>query len=101
VRRSRPGGLRRSFCSSATPALARDFSGQGIGPAVPAPPAEAGDDPGRYADRVADTFGRPSSVLGALRGLLPARAVGAVARLACVQPWARRRFVLEGAFGMG
>jgi geranylgeranyl reductase family protein len=85
--------------------LARDFSGEGIGPAVRsarlATEAVLGGDPGRYADRVADAFGRPSSILGALRGLLPARAVETVARLACVQPWARRRFVLEGAFGMG
>jgi geranylgeranyl reductase family protein len=86
--------------------LARDFSGEGIGPAVRsaclATEAVLGGDPGRYAARVADTFGPPPwSVLGALRGLLPASTVEAVARLACVQPWARRRFVLEGAFGMG
>ena len=107
VQRSRPRRISgdRFLLVGDAAGLARDFSGEGIGPAVRsaclAAEAVLGDDPGRYADRVADTFGRPSSVLGALRGLLPARAAGAVARLACVQPWARRRFVLEGALGMG
>ena len=107
VQRSRPRRISgdRFLLVGDAAGLARDFSGEGIGPAVRsaclAAEAVLGDAPGRYAERVADTFGRPSSVVGALRGLLPARAAGAVARLACVQPWARRRFVLEGAFGMG
>jgi flavin-dependent dehydrogenase len=85
--------------------LARDFSGEGIGPAVRsacfAADAIVAGEPARYAARIDETYGRPSTLLAALRGLLPARAVKTVARLACVQPWARRRFVLEGAFGMG
>lgn len=86
-------------------ALARDFSGEGIGPAVRsaglAADAILGGDPGSYPDRVAAAFGRPSALLGGVLGLLPARALEMAARLACTQPWMRRRLVLQGAFGMG
>jgi geranylgeranyl reductase family protein len=107
VQRSRPrrrAGDRFLLIGDAA-GLARDFSGEGIGPAVRsaclAAAAVVAGEPARYAARIDDTYGRPSTLLAALRGLLPTRAVETVARLACVQPWARRRFVLEGAFGMG
>ncbi len=86
-------------------ALARDFSGEGIGPAVRsarlAADAIVAGEPGRYPERIAAAFGTPSTVLGAVLGLLPARALEMAARLACTQSWSRRRLVLEGAFGMG
>jgi geranylgeranyl reductase family protein len=86
-------------------ALARDFSGEGIGPAVRsarlATDAILAGDPASYPERSAAAFGKPSAVLGAVLGVLPARALETAARLACTQPWARRRLVLEGAFGMG
>ncbi len=85
--------------------LARDFSGEGIGPAVRsaglAAEAILSGGVGTYPDRIAAAFGRPSRLLGAVLGLLPAGALEAAGRAACAQPWARRRLVLEGAFGMG
>ncbi|HKA29284.1 MAG TPA: NAD(P)/FAD-dependent oxidoreductase [Candidatus Binatia bacterium] len=107
VQRKRPRRLSgdRFLLVGDAAGLARDFSGEGIGPAVRsaclAAEAMAAGDPSRYGAAVEDAFGRPSGLLGAVLGLLPARAVEAAGRLACVQPWARRRLVLEGAFGMG
>src|SRR5262249_7475258 len=85
--------------------LARDFSGEGIGPAVrsaclAAETIESGD-LARYGAAIEETFGRPSGLVGAVLGLLPARAVEAAGRLAGAPAWARGRVVLEGAFGMG
>jgi len=85
--------------------LARDFSGEGIGPAVRsarlAADAIVSGDPATYPKRIGATFGRRSPLLGAILALLPAGALAAAARLSCTQPWVRRRLVLEGAFGMG
>ncbi len=107
VRRRRPRRLAgdRFLLVGDAAALARDFSGEGIGPAVRsarlAADALVADGPGTYPDRIAEAFGSPSPLLGGLLGLLPARALATAARLACTQSWIRRRLVLEGAFGMG
>jgi len=85
--------------------LARDVSGEGIGPAVRsaglAAEAIVAGDPATYPDRIAAAFGGSSTTLAALLALLPAAMATTAARLACRLPWARRRLVLEGAFGMG
>ena len=107
VQRRRPRRLSgdRFLLVGDAAALARDFSGEGIGPAVRsaclAAEAIESRDPASYGAAIEKAFGRPSGLLGAMLGLLPARAVEAAGRLACVQPWSRRRLVLEGAFGMG
>jgi geranylgeranyl reductase family protein len=107
VRRRRPrrmAGERFVLVGDAA-ALARDFSGEGIGPAVRsarlAAEGSSAATTETYPDRIAAAFGRPSALLGGLLGLLPARALESAARLACTQSWTRRRLVLEGAFGMG
>ncbi len=107
VRRNRPRRLAgdRFLLVGDAAGLARDVSGEGIGPAVRsarlAADAILTGEPATHADRIAAAFGRGSPVLGALLGLLPAGAIARAARLVCSQPWARRRLVLEGAFGMG
>jgi geranylgeranyl reductase family protein len=85
--------------------LARDVSGEGIGPAIRsgALAAEAILDGGplAYPARVDAAFGAVDGFLSRLGRRLPAPAVVAVARLACTRPGLRRRLVLEGAFGIG
>ena len=85
--------------------LARDVSGEGIGPAVRSAllAAEAILDgrPASYAERVARTFGRPEGGLARLLRHIPESIIVTFARLACMRPGLRRRLVLEGAFGMG
>jgi geranylgeranyl reductase family protein len=85
--------------------LARDISGEGIGPAVRsaclAAEAILSSRPEHYAERLAATYGRPSALLGALTEMLPTPVLHAMARLACTRSWPRRALVLEGAFGMG
>ena len=85
--------------------LARDVSGEGIGPAVRSGllAAETILDgrPASYAERVAGTFGRPEHGLARLTRHLPESIIVAFARLACTRPGLRRHLVLEGAFGMG
>ena len=85
--------------------LARDVSGEGIGPAVRSGllAAETILDgrPASYAERVAGTFGRPEHGLARLTRHLPESIIVAFARLACTRPGLRCHLVLEGAFGMG
>lgn len=85
--------------------LARDLSGEGIGPAVRsarlAADAVLAGRPEEYADRIDAAFGRPRGLLARLAERVPERAITALAGWACAQPWSRRRLVLEGAFGMG
>src|SRR5262249_38273996 len=85
--------------------LARDISGEGIGPAVRsaglAAEAILSGTPASYAERLAAVYGRPSALLGALVEMLPTPLLHAIARLACTRSWPRRALVLEGAFGMG
>ncbi len=107
VRRARPrrvGGERFMLVGDAA-GLARDLSGEGIGPAVRSAvlAAEAIRE-GRlasYADRVAAAFGAPGGMLARLVRHVPELVIVAIARLACTRPGLRRRFVLEGAFGIG
>jgi flavin-dependent dehydrogenase len=107
IRRMRPRRLAddRVLLVGDAAALARDVSGEGIGPAVRsgclAAEAIVADAVGTYPDRIAAAFGTPSRVLAAALRLLPEAAVAAAARAACSLPWTRRRFLLEGAFGMG
>ena len=85
--------------------LARDLSGEGIGPAVCsgrlAAEALLAGAPSDYPARVAAALGAPSPLVAALARHAPGPLAAAAARLACTLPWARRRLVLEGAFGMG
>ena len=85
--------------------LARDVSGEGIGPAVEsallAAAAALDGRPAAYEERIARTFGRPDRGLARLTRHIPESIVIGLARLACTRPGLRRRLVLEGAFGMG
>jgi menaquinone-9 beta-reductase len=107
VRRQRPRRVagERFLLVGDGAGLARDISGEGIGPAVRsaclAAEAILSGRPESYAERLAATYGRPSALLGALTEMLPAPVLHAMARLACMRPWPRRALVLEGAFGMG
>jgi geranylgeranyl reductase family protein len=107
VRRGRPrrlAGARFALVGDAA-GLARDVSGEGIGPAVRSGVLAAesilAGDPASHAERVASSFGAPPAVLARLARLLPELLIVASARLACTRPRLRRRFVLEGAFGIG
>ncbi len=104
-RRLRRIGGERFLLVGDAAGLARDVSGEGIGPAVHsarlAADAILAGDVARYPERIAAAFPCPSAAFDAVLGLLPVGAVNTAARLACALPWARRRLVLEGAFGMG
>src|SRR5262245_23528834 len=107
VRRQRPrcvAGDRFLLVGDAA-GLARDISGEGIGPAVRsarlAADAILAVSPGSYAERLAAAYGRPPPLLGMLVEMLPTPVLHALARLACTRSWPRRALVLEGAFGMG
>jgi geranylgeranyl reductase family protein len=107
IRRGRPrelGGERFVLVGDAA-GLARDFSGEGIGPAVRsarlAAEAILEGVPAVYPTRVDAAFGRPDGPLARLARHLPELFVIAAARLACTRPALRRRLVLEGAFGIG
>jgi geranylgeranyl reductase family protein len=89
--------------------LARDVSGEGIGPAVRsavlAADAIARGDIGSYPARIDAVFGAPdrlvARLLARLTRHLPESVLFAAARQACTRPGLRRRLVLEGAFGIG
>jgi len=91
--------------------LARDLSGEGIGPAVRsaclAAEAVLAWLEGReglegYEARIAGLYGSgEEGWLGKMAGLLPDGLVCAVAKAVCGNAWLRRRLVLEGAFGIG
>ena len=107
VQRGRPrrlGGERFVLVGDAA-GLARDVSGEGIGPAVRsarlAADAILDGRPASYAERAARTFGQPERGLSRLIRHVPESIVVTLARLACTRPGLRRRLVLEGAFGMG
>jgi geranylgeranyl reductase family protein len=107
IRRTRPRRLAgpRFMLVGDAAGLARDVSGEGIGPAVRsavlAAEALLTGDPTSHAERVSAAFGPPPALLARLAHLLPDLVVVASARLACTRPRLRRRFVLEGAFGIG
>jgi len=107
IRRGRPrrlAGPRFALVGDAA-GLARDFSGEGIGPAVRsavlAATAVLDGGLGSYPDRVGAAFGSSGGLLSRLARYVPEAAIVAAARLACTRPGLRRRFVLEGAFGIG
>lgn len=91
--------------------LAKDFSGEGIGPAVQSARMASAvildwlagrADLLAYGKNISDVFGSDEEGLaGRVVGLLPDRVIHAVARLLCGNAWLRRRVVLEGAFGIG
>jgi len=107
VRRGRPRRLagERFMLVGDAAGLARDVSGEGIGPAVEsallAAAAALDGRPAAYEERIARTFGRPDRGLARLTRHIPESIVIGLARLACTRPGFRRRLVLEGAFGMG
>jgi geranylgeranyl reductase family protein len=107
IRRDRPrrtGGARFALAGDAA-GLARDISGEGIGPAVRsgllAAEAILAGDPASQDARIAAAFGVPGPTLARLLRRVPPFVIGAAARLACTRPRLRRRLVLEGAFGIG
>jgi geranylgeranyl reductase family protein len=107
IRRDRPrrlGGPRFVLVGDAA-GLARDISGEGIGPAVRsarlAAEVIADGHPVDYPERLRATFGVPATAVARLVRYLPTLLHIAAARLACSRPGFRRRLVLEGAFGMG
>ncbi len=107
IRRGQPrrvGGERFALVGDAA-GLARDVSGEGIGPAVRsaclAAEALLGGGPAAYAARIEAAFGRSAGALARLARYLPGVLIVAAARLACTRPGLRRRLVLEGAFGIG
>ena len=107
VRRDRPrrlAGERFALVGDAA-GLARDFSGEGIGPAVRSALLASGaildGHPQAYGDRIASEFGRPGGWFAGLARQLPHVLAAGAARLACTRPALRRRLVLEGAFGIG
>ena len=85
--------------------LARDVSGEGIGPAVRSAvlaAAALGDGgPRTYPARIHAVFGTPAGTVARLLRFVPEFLVVTAARLACTRPALRRRLVLEGAFGIG
>ncbi|HEV7735469.1 MAG TPA: geranylgeranyl reductase family protein [Candidatus Binatia bacterium] len=107
VRRSRPRQVAgRDFLLVGDGAgMARDLSGEGIGPAVRsaclAADAVASGRLDGYPAQLDAAFGSPSAIVGSLATWLPDRILVGAARLACVTPWTRRKWLLEGAFGIG
>jgi len=91
--------------------LARDFSGEGIGPAVRSAALaadtlvkwlEGGSALEDYAARIETLYGSGERGVGTwLAGFLPEGVVRAVAKRICGNAWLRRKVVLEGAFGIG
>lgn len=100
----RPAGARFALVGDAA-GLARDLSGEGIGPAIRsgvlAAEALLDGGPATYPARLVAAFGPPGGALARLVRHLPDAVVTTAARLACTRPWPRRRLVLEGAFGIG
>jgi len=107
IRRARPRRLAgdRFVLVGDAASLARDISGEGIGPAVRsarlAAEAIRTDGLSTYPARVDAVFGRPGGLRARLARLVPESLLVAAARLACTRPGLRRRLVLEGAFGIG
>jgi geranylgeranyl reductase family protein len=103
-RARRPSGARFVLVGDAA-GLARDVSGEGIGPAVRS--ARIAADvllearPDAYPARLDAALGRRAAAAFRLARLIPDRLLRAAARQACMRPGLRRRLVLEGAFGMG
>jgi len=107
IRRGRPrrvAGARFALVGDAA-GLARDVSGEGIGPAVRsavlAAEAIAAGRLSTYPARIRTVFGSRDGLLAGLARRLPESMLLTLARLACTRPGLRRRLLLEGAFGIG
>ena len=91
--------------------LAQDFSGEGIGPAVKSSNLaykniidflELNKSLDLYQDQIFALYGNGQTTLGnKIVKLLPSNVTQNIAKLMCKNAWLRRRFVLEGAFGIG
>ena len=91
--------------------LAQDFSGEGIGPAVKSSNLaykniidflELNKSLDLYQDQIFALYGNGQTTLGnKIAKLLPSNVTQNIAKLMCKNAWLRRRFVLEGAFGIG
>ena len=91
--------------------LAKDFSGEGIGPAVRSArmaaevilewiAGRAGLS--QYANEITEIFGTDEvGLTDKIVDRLPDQVIRAVAKLLCGNAWLRRRVVLKGAFGIG
>jgi len=107
IRRARPrrlAGPRFALVGDAA-GLARDISGEGIGPAVRSAvlvaAAIAEHRLASYPERLTAAFGAPGGPLARLARHAPEILLVIAARLACTRPGLRRRLLLEGAFGIG
>ncbi|MEE9257418.1 MAG: NAD(P)/FAD-dependent oxidoreductase [bacterium] len=91
--------------------LAKDFSGEGIGPAVRSARMaatailgwlEGKAELGEYAQNLAAEYGSPEEgLMDRLVDRLPDQLIRKAAKLICGNAWLRRRLILEGAFGVG
>ncbi|MED5578775.1 MAG: NAD(P)/FAD-dependent oxidoreductase [Nitrospinota bacterium] len=91
--------------------LAQDFSGEGIGPAIKSSIIasanildflDSGKNLDNYKDRICALYGNGEVSLGGkVIEFLPTNITKSIAKLMCKNAWLRRRFVLEGAFGIG
>ncbi len=91
--------------------LAKDFSGEGIGPAVHSARMaaravdahlETGEGLLAYGRAISESYGSGGEgVLDKLIDHVPDSVLSGVARFICGNAWLRRRLVLEGAFGIG
>ena len=91
--------------------LAKDFSGEGIGPAVHSAKMaaaaahkflETGEGLAEYGEALYEKYGSGGEGLfDKLIDRLPDKVLFGVAKFICGNAWLRRRLVLEGAFGIG
>jgi flavin-dependent dehydrogenase len=91
--------------------LAKDFSGEGIGPAVRSARMASETilawldglmELERYAQKISETYGHvEEGLMDRIVERLPDKMIHAVAKFICGNSWLRRRVVLEGAFGIG
>jgi len=91
--------------------LAKDFSGEGIGPAVHSAKMaaeaaheylETGKGLAEYGEALYEKYGSGGEGLfDKLIDRLPDKVLFGVAKFICGNAWLRRRLVLEGAFGIG
>lgn len=91
--------------------LAQDFSGEGIGPAIKSSNLahenilnflDSDQSLDNYKEQIYALYGNGQATFGnKIIGILPSNITQSVAKLMCKNAWLRRRFVLEGAFGIG
>tara|TARA_B100000029_G_scaffold294312_1_gene287632 strand:+ start:9262 stop:10389 length:1128 start_codon:yes stop_codon:yes gene_type:complete len=91
--------------------LAQDFSGEGIGPAIKSSNLASENiidfldsykSLDNYQEQIYTLYGNGQITLGdKFIELLPSNFTQNIAKIMCKNAWLRRRFVLEGAFGIG